>query len=364
MLKQRFFKVFAMLSLVSLQTMAAGFLQIEGVVSDAAIVGKAKAIRCSMHLYSGGVGIKKDGCDFRNPYILELNQNYSLPEGLYLVGYENTIYPGLVEVRENQNTNLQLNQVSIGNEFAGKQVKMYRDFAHPIEQKKIMLTHYGLGRSFFLMTENEGEYQLRIPFFKEILGHIDYRGCEIVAKRSAKESSFRIERSDSIRICKSMLSANTFLDYREVFDFSEEGMFTEMWVNPVGDLYKFKHKKHMVSQSLQAGDVIYLFSGAYKISTNDKTAISVIVGDIENTQFGVESLPQVQELVHQNAETFSMSPGLELEAEKPPGVCSTQTTLWKTENRAYCRSDSQAGCSRVAAKMCIDMQTQKPTERD
>ena len=228
MWKQRFLQTFAMMSLISLQTMAAGFLQIDGVVSDAAIVGKAKAVRCNIQLYSSGAGIKKNGCDFKNSYILDLNQSYALPEGLYLVGYENTLYPGIIEIRENQNTKLQLNEVSIGAEFAGKQVKMYRDFAHPIEQKKMMLTHYGLGRSFFLMTENEGEYQLRIPFFKEILAHIDYRGCEIVNKRAVGENTFRIERSDSIRICKSMSSANTFLDYREVFDFSEDGTITEM----------------------------------------------------------------------------------------------------------------------------------------
>ena len=364
MLKLNFKNTFLALSLFSIQSLAAGFLQIEGIVSDASVVGKAKAVRCEIQLYSQGKGIKKDGCDYNNPFILELNQNYALPDGTYIVGYENSIYPGLVEVRENQTTHLTLNEVEIGSEFTGQSVKMYRDFAHPIEQKKIMMTHFGLGRSFFLMTENEEEFQLRIPFFKEVLAQIDYKGCELVMSRAAKESTFRVERQDSIRICHSVVNAMTMLDFREVFDFNEDGSFVEMWVNRVGDLYKFKHKKHLVSQTLQAGDKVYLFSGAYKLSTDGKKSISVIVGDVEEARFGIESLAAAPQVISQNQENFSIVDGFEVEEFKAPGACHAQTVLWKTESRAYCRADSQAGCSRVAAKSCIDMQTQKITERD
>lgn len=248
-----FFSAFA-----EAQTM--GTLQINGKAGKFQLFQKVKAVRCNLS--------KRGDC--AEPLFLDLNKPQAVQPGFYLLGFENTLHPDIVEIRSEQTVVLNLKTLSVP---AGERVKVYRDFSSSSEQNKILMAMYYMNRHFFrLENENFGDLYLTSSWSRDFVQRFSYEICP-------KIKSYGDVAKKALEVCQAWNSATGSSGLKNLYDFSKstDGTFVENWVTIPGDAIPSKHPRYLVSVPTDEETTVAVFPGAYKIQIQGKKSISINV---------------------------------------------------------------------------------------
>lgn len=251
-------------SFASLAEANSGNLKVAGEPGKYQLFQKVKAVRCSLE--------KRGQCD--PAVFFELNQITQVPAGYYILGFENSLYPELVEVRSGRQTEIQLEKIYIPSQVRGNNIRIYRDFSSAVEQKKIYLSMYFMNRHFFrLEKENFGDLYLTGAWERDFVQRFTYEVCPVLSALGTKEEK-------AIATCAAWNEARQPADLKPLFQFASDGTFTEMWVTYPGDVFASNHPRYLVSAPVTEQDFVSVFPGQYKIQAEGKgqSALSVRVG--------------------------------------------------------------------------------------
>lgn len=316
------FSMFLLAGIAQAQSM--GALQVQGEAGKFQLFQKVKAVRCAPE--------QRGACDA--PVYFNLNKPQSVPAGSYIVGFENSIYPGMVQVNSGQTTNLYLDKVTVPPQVKGQRIRIYRDFTTLVEQRKIYLEMFILNRHFFrLDSSNFGDLYLAGSWERDFVQRFTYELCP-------KLSTLGDVAAGAKSVCQAWNTAKVPTDLRELYNFGSDGTFQEMWVTFPGDVIPSKHPRYLVSAPLGEQDFVAVFPGAYRVQAEGKKTTAYSVKSASLNQIDSSS-----GFLLNRFKTF-----ISLEGED----CSS-ARVWKTESRAYCTSDQLEGCDRSFAEKCEAM---------
>lgn len=337
MKKQLWVALSVMLFAGSAWAQAMGALAVNGAGGENQGFRKVKAVRCDT--------TKRGACD--NPVFFDLNKATAVPAGTYIVGFENSINPDLVQVREGSTTTLQLERIDIPAVMNTNNVRVYRDMSKLVEQKKLYMTMYYMKRHFFFLDkENFGDLYLAGAWERDFVQRFTYEACDSVSNEEGVPAS--VERAQ--RICKAWKDARSPMDLRSLFNFGvgygeKDGSFDQIWVSTPSDSLVMKHPRYLVAVPIKGSTFVSVFPGAYRISAEGKDAKG---NTIKNVSIKAGNYSE-------SGSTLGFSLNVDsLFTNLGEGDCASART-WETESRAYCTSDDQEGCDRSAASSCTPM---------
>lgn len=252
------------------QAQSMGSMQVVGEAGKFQIFQKVKAVRCT----DGQRGL----CDA--PVYFALNKPQEMPPGFYLVGFENSLYPDLVKVVSRQLVTLYLDKIAVPSQVRGQRVRVYRDFTSVVEQKKIYLTMFMMNRHFFrLDAGNFGDLYLAGSWERDYVQRFTYETCP-------KLSTYGEVSAAAKTVCQAWNNAKNPSELSELFNFSSDGTFQEMWVTFPGDVIPSKHPRYLVSTPMTDQDFVAVFPGVYKVQAEGKNMPAVSVRSASASTFG------------------------------------------------------------------------------
>jgi hypothetical protein len=355
------------------QMATVGTLLISGTQSPLQ-VGSAKIVRCHPTADSSGIQtMTRESCDTK--FYIPLNQATTLEPGFYLLGYENTIYPGFIEIHTGEMTKVDLVQIPLPQTLPNASVRVYLNLQKVDEQMKFYFTTYGMGESFFLETSydfgdigvSRWPYSPNVPVMK-----FDVCKQRPLPKLTPKTT----------RLCQAY-KLGGFMGMMEFFDFRDlaatktrKGYHTyimrEWQVSYPGNAYSYDVGRVLVATPGKntPGAFVNVLPGAYRAEVSDgKQVAAVDLGTVGPktadgqlvTFYGVlvsASQLAMQGQATESQDNSSAAAGGDVE-EVDMGLASGQTCksskIWRTEFRAWCASDADEGCNRRAAKLCEPM---------
>lgn len=307
-----------------------GALLVTGEAGPYQIFKKVKAIRCDSK--------QRGVCDAA--VFFDLNKSQVVPAGTYILGFENSIYPGWVYVEPGQTTSVALEKVAVPNGVRGEKIKVYRDFTTLTEQRKIYFTMFSMNRHFFRLDKNNfGDLYLTGSWERDFVQRFTYETCPRLHLYPEATAS-------ATTVCKAWNTAKRMTDLRDLYDFGADATFKEMWVTFPGDVIAVKHPRYLVSTPMTQTDFVSVFPGVYRFLGEGRNAVSVQVrvgGASESYEAGGFSLSDVRSLL-----------GLGESPAEAVEDCTNART-WRTEHRSYCTKDNQEGCARLEAQLCQGM---------
>lgn len=337
-MKMQFLTVLSvMLFAGSAWAQAVGTLAVNGAGGENQGFRKVKAVRCDT--------AQRGSCD--NPVFFDLNKPTTVPAGSYIVGFENSINPDLVQVREGQTTTLQLERIDIPTNMKDNNVRVYRDMGKLVEQKKIYLTMFYMKRHFFFLDkDNFGDLYLAGAWERDFVQRFTYEACVGFDRGYDPPSS--VLRAE--QLCKAWDSAKTPSDLRQLFDFGvqageKDGSFDQMWVTNPSDMLVMKHPRYLVAVPIKGSTFVSVFPGAYRISAEGKDKNGNTIRNVSIKAGNYSESGSTWGFSLNVGDLFNT-----LESED----CGSART-WETESRAYCTSDDQEGCDRSEASSCKPM---------
>lgn len=348
-----------------------GAFEVIGQVSPAQVFSRGKLVPCAIGRdpVTNIVVATRHSCDDSKRIYIPLTDGVtqsatSVPAGLYIFGYENSIYPGYVVISPGQTQRIVLQQIQVP---AGGTVKIFRNLSALDEQRKTYFTHYAMGKSFF----KYGEWAFGDLYIQKI-GNMNappvlsYEFCEQAA---LPEMTSRGE-----RICRAWNQGN-FMSLMEMFDFRNDARFYQWEVRKPGKAYAYRFNRLLVAKATTAARATFVnvLPGSYGIEVDGngslKSLPSVTVGPLD-TAYGMLPAPEalalngptkprvVAVLDPVNDPLVAQSGGLSPEGDEPqltPGENCESARLWRTESRAHCKADTQEGCDRSTAQLCEPM---------
>ena len=265
-MKKLFFSLPLIMLANSVFAQATGTLQVNGPASKVQLFQKVKAIRCE----------SPGKCDA--PVTFDLNKAQALPAGDYVVGYENSLYPGLVQIQVGSAKVLQLQSVSVPPAVKGQKIRVSRDLSDATEQRKVLLSFFQLKQHFFrLEAERFGDLYLTGSWDRDYVRRFDYSLCgKIQEYRKANSNVPDL----AVEVCQAWVNAKQANDLAPLFVFYSEGNFEQRWVSYPGDVFITKMPRHLVSVPVTESDSVSVFPGAYRFQSEDASipAVSVRVG--------------------------------------------------------------------------------------
>lgn len=244
---------------------AMGALQVNGQAGKFQLFQKVKAVKCDT--------TKRGACE--DPVFFKLNTAQAVPEGTYIVGFENSINPDLVRVTAGQTTQLNLVQVAVPSAVTGQKIRVFRDFSSAIEKNKILMSMYFMKRHFFRLDKaNFGDLYLTGVWERDFVQRFSYNVCGKIKDFNATD--------EAKEICNSVNKAQSPANLAALYSFAEDGTFIENWVTEPGDVIPSKHPRYLVSAPMTAQDFVAVFPGAYKVQAEGKNmpAVSVKTGGL------------------------------------------------------------------------------------
>lgn len=265
------------------QAQGFGFLTVNGVAAPGQLFKKVKAAQCTV----GEMG----SCG--KPVFFDLGKSQELPVGSYLVGFENTMYPGLVTVRAGQTTTLSLVRLDVPSSVSADSVIVYRNMYSEIEQRKLLEAFFYNKNSFFkLEKSNFGDLYLTGVWEKDSIQRLSYEGCPARLSEEAKERLPIADRKKILevdRLCNLVRDAKSPLDLSGLFDFSRDyqsgksksGRIEQNWISAPGIKMVMTHDRYLVSSPIKSDSYVMVFPGSYTVQALGKDAkagVSVQVG--------------------------------------------------------------------------------------
>lgn len=241
-----------------------GSLEVQGEAGASQVHQKVKAVRCDR--------VQARACD--EVVEFSLNQKISLPQGSYMVGFENSIYPGWVQVEAGELTRLTLSRLEVPTQFQGlDSIKIYRDLTAPMEKNKLMFQSYHLGRSLFPQAIYDfGDYYVAGPRQVDYTSRLSENLC-------AKIKSPNHGTDEALEGCLWHNHGRMMEDLSGYLNVNKQGILIESWVTFPGDRFLVKHKRFLVAAPLKAGEFVSVFPGQYQISADSKNVrVNLSVG--------------------------------------------------------------------------------------
>nr|BFD67779.1 hypothetical protein HAGR004_28010 [Bdellovibrio sp. HAGR004] len=258
------------------QAQSLGSLTVNGQAAPSQVFKKVKVAQC-VQGQSGSCG---------KPVFFDLNVRQELPAGTYLVGFENTLYPGLVTVQAGRNTVLSLERLDVP-AIAGDRVVVYRNLYSKIEQDKFLESFFYYKKSFFRLEKgNFGDLYLTGVWEKDVIQRLSYEGCPA---RLSEQDKKVLPNADADRIigvdnlCNVLRGATTPRDLAGLFDFTNDknGRIFQNWVSAPGIKMTITHDRYLVATPTRPGSYVMVFPGSYTVQALGKDAkagVSVQVG--------------------------------------------------------------------------------------
>jgi hypothetical protein len=358
-----------------------GSVILRGVPSAAQRFNRGKLIRCDVRLIGGAqFAATRNSCDTDHPSYLPLSQPgkdqpTSVAPGYYILGFENSVYPGFLQVKAGEQSVIELKQVAIP---AGGSVKVYRDVNALTEEFKLYFSTYVLGQSVFKLAEYSfGDLYIKAFGTRDGAVPLTYKTCE-----SAKLPAMTTK---GARICKAW-NMGTFMTMTEMFNFNPNGSYLQYEVGLQGKPYPYPMGRLLVAKRTTAeiSPFVNVLPGQYVVEITDAKGAVVaqptgpigVIDSVNALAMNIGWIPAATQL-KMNGNTNSVAipaaidpaadqttPSAATLAASDPGdtgevvnlneTCST-SRMWRTELRAYCTADATAGCNRAAAKVCEPM---------
>jgi hypothetical protein len=363
-------------------TAASGTVVLYGTRSPAQRSSMGRLIRCDARLIAGGQFVAmRNSCDVAHPYKLPLSlagaeQPTTVPAGFYIMGFENSVYPGFLQVKSGLQTAVELQQIPIP---AGGLVKVYRDTNALTEEFKIYFSTYVLGQSVFTLSEYSfGDLYLKSFGTRDGTVALSYKACEA--------AKLPMMTAKGARLCKAW-NMGTFMTLTEMFNFAQNGSYSQWEVGQQGKPYAYSMGRLLVAKrtSSDIAAFVNVLPGQYVVEVTDvkgivraqatgpvgainpAAALAMNMGWLPPSSKllmnGNGALIAVPNAVDPTADTAA--PTAAVLAASDTGdetgeivnlneTCSS-ARMWRTELRAYCTSDNVAGCARSTAKVCEPM---------
>jgi hypothetical protein len=372
------------LSIRNQQVVNGGFV-LRGTPSPAQRFNRAKLIPCQVKQVGGTFAAVRNSCDTNNPVFIPLSlpgqeKITPLAPGMYILGFENSVYPGFISINPGRATTVDLQQIPIP---AGGNVKVYRDLTTNDEQAKLFFTTYTLGESLFTLAQWDfGDLYVKPFGIEDGARQISYKTCE-----AAKLPEMTVKGS---RICRAW-NQGSFMSVMEMFDFeplyardrktdkvslitSSVGAYKQWEVGRQGRPYGYRMGRLLVAKRTTSDQAqfVNVLPGRYMVEVVDASGRASLqatgaVGAAD-LAMNVGWLPQPAAL-KLDGKSVSAAPPTELLADgtvnpdvtspedqegefiNPNETCAS-SKMWRTEKRAYCHSDKTEGCNRATAQLC------------
>lgn len=306
-------------------------------------------------------------CD--TPVKFSLNTIQNLESGNYIVGFENTIYPGFVQIAAGSNVQIQLQKITIPSNLAKeKNLRIFRDTGSLVEQKKIYFQQYFSGQNLFRETiRSYGDLSIAGLGEADVAASTSYSYC---AENNLNTLVLAKDiREHALYVCETLNSAQDMMDMADLYRFQTNGTFQEAAVDYPGDIFPKRYLRHLVSAPVKSTDFVSVMPGHYRIATE-----SGKVSELVNAMAVSESYPvgrrvfaksrlsqvngnEVSEgdvMEKTQSSEVSADPLAQLVSSVSGNRCST-AAVWRTEQRSYCTQDSLDGCARASAKLCEEI---------
>jgi hypothetical protein len=334
-----------------------GTLEVRGEAGNTQMFATVKAQRCDRPIPRKKTNSNQSSlvrsCD--QPIYFDLNQEQTLPAGNYILGFENSIYPGLVKIEASSPAVVYLTKIEVPRQFSNeKKLKVFRDFSSLIEQRKIYLEMYFSGKHFFKLTSSYsfGDYYMADD---QRADNIQWRTPDLCkAIKSMKDL-----REHAKFVCDSWNNAKSMADMADIYKFETtaelEGMFQEAWMTEPGDIQAIRHSKHLVAAPMTSADFVSVMPGVYRILPDRKGAKSIQIRS-ENISENYSAEDLSRDLPVKDIASISSQETTETEeADIDPATSCPLAKIWRTESRSYCVTDNAEGCDRITAKQCQPM---------
>jgi hypothetical protein len=344
------------------------------------VVGQAGAMQYSNHVVAQKCDIPESAFNAKTsmrklikkcstPVKFSLNTVQNLESGNYIVGFENTIYPGFVQISAGSNIQIELQKITIPSQFAKeKNLKIYRDTGSLVEQKKVYFQQFYSGQNLFRQTiRSYGDLSIAGLGEADVATSSSYSYCSennlntLVLVKDIREHA--------LYVCETLNSAQNMMDMADLYRFNSNGTFQEAVVDFPGDVFPKRYLRHLVSAPIKPTEFASVMPGHYRIATE-----SGKVSELVNRMVVAESYPTGQRVFAKSrlsqvngnevseADLMEKSQSSEVSADPLAQLvslvdgsrCST-ASVWRTEQRSYCTQDSSEGCSRVTAKLCEEI---------
>ncbi|MFZ4402613.1 MAG: L,D-transpeptidase family protein [Pseudobdellovibrionaceae bacterium] len=224
-----------------------------------------------------------DQCD--SPVYFSVNESVRLPTGSYLLYFENSMYPGFLNISANQTYELPLYKVSVPTQFSDKsKYLIYRDFDSQLEKNKILFNFYWNKKTSSQLLSRglmDGLYSadmVQRPW--SLKNNLDICGRPS-SELSAKARS----------LCAILSSAKDFMSLADFFVFdpptlsksasaSYRGGFLQKILNPLGDITVVPHPRYFVTTPISKKEHAWVFAGNYIVqsASEPKNIQQVAVG--------------------------------------------------------------------------------------
>lgn len=291
----------------------------------------------------------------------DLNTAQELPTGKYLVGFENSIYPGFVEIHQGEIVTIQLQKIAVPTSFSKENsIKIYRDFTSLTEQKKVYFEKFYLGKSIFRQTARKfGDFYLAGLTDIDLASQSNYSYC---SDNRIEKLKLAIDiREQAKFVCESYNNAKSMMDYADLYRFDPKGSYQEASAEAPGDIFPKKMLRHLVATPMKSSDFVSVMPGVYRI-----------IGSSGRTDSRVTTLNLVENYPNLSRSfTNSRNKGEEDDIDLPTTMASSEqianitrgnavgncssAVMWRTEKRSYCTTDAADGCNRSLAQECSEM---------
>lgn len=352
----------------TVESITFGKLQVSGVPGLGQNFGFAVAQRCEepklIKIQQKGSVKLTSQCE---PKVkIPLNQDVQLKPGKYIVGFENTVFPGFVQIESQKTANIALEKINLSASAGShKMVRIYRDLTTLTEQKKIYFEKFMTGSTFF----RQGQYNFGDLYVagNGMINQIEEGFSSYCADRNLSNLKLVSDiREHAMYVCETLQNANSMWDMADLYRFSNFATFQEAVVGNPGDIFPRRYGRLLVSAPVRGTEFVSVMPGEYQISSELlKTPIKV------QTQRIIEDYPEAERKAYHKysmkVDVNEISEDIEDDHQGLPNPNGATTNfnsrhkqcesvaLWRTESRSYCTQDSQPGCDRQTAQQCTEL---------
>ena len=343
-----------------------GSLVVSGELGASQYNGQVIAVKCSEPeaVVNPKTAMRKLNRKCDTPMKLSLNEAKNLEAGQYILGFENTVYPGFVEIKAGQTTQIQLQKIVIPSQLAKEStVRVYRDYSSLIEQKKVYFEDFYSGKNLFRQTiRSYGDFAIAGSGEVDIATSANYNYCSEMNMNTV--TPVRDIREHALFVCESLNAAQSMMDLADLYRFNSNGTYQEAVVDYPGDIFPKRYLRTLVSAPMKPSEFVSVMPGVYRIAGDSgKTDVKVnamkVSENYPNTQrlFAKSRLASVNntEIAEDDVQDKNDNG---VDAQAGSSVSSGQkcagAVIWRTEQRSYCTQESQEGCAK-SSTLCEEI---------
>ena len=342
-----------------------GTLLVSGELGSSQYSGQVLAAKCEepQAVVNAKTSMRQLVRRCQTPVKLGLNEAKNIEAGSYIVGFENSIYPGFVEIKTGETTQIQLQKIVIPSQFAKESaVKVYRDFGSLIEQKKVYFEEFYAGKNLFRQTiRSYGDLSVAGMGEADAVASASYSYCSEMNMNTV--APVRDIREHALFVCESINAAQSMMDLADMYRFNSNGTYQEAVVDYPGDIFPKRYLRTLVSAPIKAGDFVSVMPGVYRISGDSgkneaRANVMKVAENYPNAQrvFAKSRLSSVNNTEISEADVADKVDGASTDVGVSTGGASKCATasVWRTEQRSYCTQESQEGCAK-SSTLCEEI---------